>query len=178
MTTVVIVPESGVFQNADGLRVKYGLAENLKGVGGTVALKDDTRKLYYDIDWTRLPKHAAAATGNLYGSEPEDALPTGAVIISATLIVGTAFSTGSSPTLTLGFVDRSGQETGGGDYDGLFATEAAATMTTSAVVASTGAQVAAAPTTAPLYLFAGVGTADFTAGNARLEVDYYMPRSV
>ena len=176
--TNTILQESGVFKNADGLRVKYGLAEARKGLAGTVANKDDDRILYYDIDWTRLPAHqSAATTGYMYGSSLEDALPTGAIITSAVLETTTVFA-GTGATITLGFVDKDGQETGGGDLDGLWSALAITDLeAVGDIDTSTGDQINAAATTAPLYLYATVGTADLTAGAARLKVVYNIPRS-
>lgn len=165
--------ESGVFKNSDGLRVKYGLAEARKGVAGTVALKDDERVLYVDIDSTRLPVfNASSAIGNLYGSEPESSIPTGAIISAASLEVTTAFTGGG--TLTLGLVDSLGADQSKNAGLASAITPGAA----GSVTALAGASIGAAATTLPLYLWVNVGTATFTAGAARLKVTYNLPRSV
>ena len=176
MTALTQVYESGVVKNADGLRVKYGTAEALKAVAGTVASKDDERYLYVEIDWTRLPKHAAAGTGTIYGSEPECAIPTGAIITAATLTYTVAFA-GTGATLNIGLVDRnSGPDDTLAEY--IFEDLAVAGMTPAGDIDTSVGTAIEYVTTAPLYIWTAVETADFTAGHARLKVTYFMPRTV
>lgn len=174
--TNVVKYESGVFANADGLRVKYGLAETRKGVSGTVALKDDDRVLYVDIDWSRLPANGADLTGSIYGSEPESSIPTGAIITAASMETTSAW-TGTGAHITIGLVDRTGQVSGGGSANGFWDDLAISSFSTVGTVqTSSGALLNAAVTTAPLYLWVETDTATITAGSARLKITYNVPR--
>lgn len=177
MTNTVVL-ESGVFKNADGLRVKYGLAEARKGVAGTVASKDDERYLYVDLDWSRMPLHSTDGTGNIYGSEPESSIPTGAIVTGAQLEVTTPFA-GTGAQITIGLVDRNGVDKSLNNcfFDDLAITDLDTIGEIMTKDYSDQAQDLSTAAT-PLYIWVEVDTADLTAGAARLKITYNMPRSV
>jgi len=101
-------------------------------------------------------------------------IPDGSRITSAQIYVDTAFTSGGSATLKVGFLrtDRSNAY----DDDGLVASTAVASLTSGATITGAGALV----NTTLAYdglLTATVGTANFTAGKARIIVKYYKSTS-
>lgn len=175
MTTDTQTLESGVAVNSDGLYVMYGPAASRDAVAGSALVFGDDQILTLSLDYARLPAFSAnEALGVIYGSLPNAAIPDGAIIKSAIITVDTAFSTGSSPTLSVGLVTIAGSVVTEVDNDGLLD---AVTLSTAGTV-NTGAgalintKLAAG---APCYVWVTVQTASYTAGHGRLQITYYMP---
>lgn len=105
-------------------------------------------------------------------SELQASLPANAWIKSATLIVKSAFTSGGAATMTIGTYLKSGVAI---DADGIDAAIAIAAIdTVGETVLCDGAQVAGTATigTADAYFAIIAGTAVYTAGSARLAIEY------
>lgn len=190
MVNTVSYP-TGVRRNADGLIERYGPAEAAKSVSGspTSASGNDNITLLWEIDYAKLPAFSAnEATGQLYGGFANQSIPIGAFITSARITPTTAF-VGATATLSIGLAGEDGTEV---DNDGIFdaipvasldtigESLAAGNLTTNTANTYGGALVGnnnGAVLAATGYLWVSVQTATFTAGHAKLEITYYMPRT-
>lgn len=152
--------------NADGLLVKSGVSEAQTSKAGE--FEDglgNERIVEATISYTDL---------NAFGTDTvlSDTLsiPDGSRIVSATIYVETAFTSGGSATLQIGLLrtDRSTAY----DADGLVAATAVASLTAGATITGSGALVNTTLANDGL-LTATAGTANFTAGKARIQVRYY-----
>lgn len=164
---------SSVWKNDDGLTVRFH--RDL----GKAALVGDTQsdgiriKKIVDLDYSRF---GATGTDYLLDNQPQSALPSGAQILDATLIVTEAFTSGGAATLTIGLYKEDG--TTAIDADGIDAAIAlTAINTVGEVVDCDGALVGGVALTADGYISVNVGTAAFTAGRAVLEIEYLIPKS-
>ena len=101
-------------------------------------------------------------------------IPAGSYITSASLIVTTAFASGGSATLTIGTYQQDGTTV---DADGIDATVAVADIGANKAVACNGAAVGGTATVGAndVYIEAIYGTAAFTAGVAKLVIEYIEP---
>jgi len=101
-------------------------------------------------------------------------IPAGSYITGAHLIVSTAFTSGGSATLTVGTYTQAGAAV---DADGIDATIAVADLAADKAVACNGAAVGGTATVggADVYVEAIYGTAAFTAGEAKLVIEYIEP---
>ena len=162
-----------VVANADGLRQRYGLDTQLTAQVGAPSTAGAVREMVCVLEASRM-----VIGGGLIGQEPNNVIPTGSFIKSATFIVTEAFDSGTTATLDLGLAIADGTYTGG-DEDGIDAaiaetaidTAGKAVLCDGAMVASTSAGV----TTVPLYPSYDVDTAVYTTGKGYLVIEY-IPR--
>ena len=160
------------YTNADGLSIAFGTDRAKKGLVGSPKTDGVNTMVVAEIDWSRL---GAAGTRTALDWIPLSALPTGALIRSATLIVSEVFTSGGAATLSIGTQENDGTVI---DADGIDA--AIAITAIDAIgdeVACDGAQIGAI-LAKDAYLETTVGTAAFTAGAAKLVIEYYVPQSI
>lgn len=156
-----------VWYNADGLLVLSGPDEaRTKKVGVYAAKYGDVSVAEAILTYTDL---------NAFGTDTilSDtlALPDGARIKAASIYVETAFTSGGSATLKVGLLRT--DRTTAYDDDGLVVATAVASLTAGATITGSGALVNTTLANDGL-LTATVGTANFTAGKARIRVEYYI----
>tara|TARA_R110002020_G_scaffold12032_3_gene44670 strand:+ start:2377 stop:2853 length:477 start_codon:yes stop_codon:yes gene_type:complete len=104
--------------------------------------------------------------------QPNDAfIPAGSYITKASLVVTTAFASGGSATLSIGLQQADGTII---DADGIDATVAVAALAANKAVVANGALVGGTATigAANGYMSVIYGTAAFTAGAAKLVIEY------
>lgn len=162
-----------VTANADGLRQRYGLDTQLTAQAGETLPAGAVKHLICTLEASRM-----VIGGGLIGQEPNNAIPVGSFIKSATFIVTEAFDSGTTATLDLGLAIADGTYTGG-DEDGIDAAIAESAIDTAgkavlcdgAMVGSTTASV----TTVVLYPSYDVDTAVYTTGKGYLVIEY-IPR--
>lgn len=150
--------------NADGLTVlMHGEQGEVKAQGLTAAPMK--KYLVLDIaDATAIPSSAAAPAAN------DPFIPSGSLITGAWVIVETAFTSGGAATLTIGTQTAAGAAV---DADGIDAVVALAALAANKGVVCDGAQVAGtALVTSDAYLSFIYGTAAYTAGAAKVVVEY------
>ena len=156
--------------NSDGLLVKSGPDEATPAKAGAYVLEStNEHTIEAIINWN---KFEAYGTDTILSDTL--VIPDGARITSVKVYVDTAFTSGGSATLIVGLkrTDRSTAY----DADGLVASTAVASLTSGATITGSGALV----NTTLAYdalLTATVGTADFTAGKAKIVVTYYNATS-
>ena len=155
------------YVNADGLEILTAGEQGTAAKRGT-SLSSQKKALVMNITGTEVP--SAAAT-----PQDHDAfIPAGSYITSASLIVSTAFASGGSATLTIGTYTQAGAAV---DADGIDAAIALAAIGADKAVACDGAAVGGTATVggADVYIEAIYGTAAFTAGEAKLVIEYIEP---
>ena len=155
------------YVNADGLEILTAGEQGTAAKRGT-SLSSQKKALVMTITGTEVP--SAAAT-----PQDHDAfIPAGSYITSASLIVSTAFASGGSATLTIGTYTQAGAAV---DADGIDAAIALAAIGADKAVACDGAAVGGTATVggADVYIEAIYGTAAFTAGEAKLVIEYIEP---
>lgn len=153
------------YTNADGLYVVTGTAQGAARDNGVTA-KSDVKTLVFDIP------DATAIGSSDTDPQPNDAfIPANSCIVRASLIVTTAFTSGGAATLTLGLQEKDGTII---DADGIDATIALAALAANLAVACDGALVDGTATvgSADAYLSVIYGTAAYTAGAAKLVLEY------
>jgi hypothetical protein len=158
------------YTNADGVYVMTGVDQGAVLPQGSSSLPA-RRSLIIDIpDFTALGTTFGAA--NINPNAPT--LPAGALIVDANLIMTAAATSGGSATLTIGTYNAAGTAI---DADGIDATIALTAMDAiGEVVQCDGAQVNGTVTigSAPAYVGLIYATAAFTAGAAKLIIDYQV----
>jgi hypothetical protein len=108
-------------------------------------------------------------TDTTWSPTPNDAfIPSGAIILKATTVVTTAGTSGGSAVLDIGTYQADGTIT---DDDGIDAAIAVAALTDGAVVDNDGA-VVGTQVSADAYIGASYDTAAFTAGAAKVVIEY------
>ena len=155
------------YVNADGLEILTAGEQGTAAKRGT-SLSSQKKALVMNITGTEVP--SAAAT-----PQDHDAfIPAGSYITGAHLIVSTAFASGGSATLTIGTYTQAGVAV---DADGIDAAIALAAIAADKAVACDGAAVGGTATVggADVYVEAIYGTAAFTAGEAKLVIEYIEP---
>jgi hypothetical protein len=155
------------YVNADGLEVLTAGEQGTPAKRGT-SLSSQKKSLVMNITGTEVPSSVATP-------QDHDAfIPAGSYITSASLIVSTAFTSGGSATLTIGTYTQAGAAV---DADGIDATIALAAIGADKAVACNGAAVGGTATVggADVYVEAIYGTAAFTAGEAKLVIEYIEP---
>lgn len=161
--------------NSDGLSIRYGTSQGQVGVMGSPAQSGAYKSLVIDFGYQDLD--AYTVSNSFFGGTPDCFIPAGASVVSAKVVVTTAFDSGSTATLGLGFVKYDGTEI---DYDGIDATIAESALDTigktvacdGALIAGSGGAVLLTHDAYPSY---DVGTATYTVGQARLEIVYFKP---
>lgn len=154
----------GTWTNSDGLEVRFGLSTAEKVKSGSTSATP--KVVAFDLD-------APTAVGNTDLNSGNDAvIPSGAYITKASLLVKTAFASGGAATLTLGLVEADGTAV---DVDCIDVAVALAALAADKAVACDGALVGGtALVTADAVLRVTCGTAAYTAGNAKLLVEYVI----
>ena len=155
------------YVNADGLEILTAGEQGTAAARGT-SLSSQKKALVMTITGTDLGTSADTP-------QDHDAfIPAGSYITSASLIVTTAFASGGSATLTIGTYQQDGTTV---DADGSDATVAVADIGANKAVACNGAAVGGTATVgaADVYIEAIYGTAAFTAGVAKLVIEYIAP---
>ena len=155
------------YVNADGLEVLTAGEQGTAAKRGT-SLSSQKKALVMNITGTEVPSSVAPP-------QDHDAfIPAGSYITSASLIVTTAFTSGGSATLTIGTYEQDASVV---DADGIDATIAVADLVANKAVACNGAAVGGTATVgaADVYIEAIYGTAAFTAGEAKLVIEYIEP---
>lgn len=149
--------------NEDGLAVRFPL-DNGATVRGDGVTRNDTQTLVFSIlDATDLADTDTSA--DIDGAY----LPAGAVIKSAMFVVDTAFTSGGSAVLDLGFKQADGTNIDDDGVDNI----AVAALTANAGVVSDGALVGSKLAN-DSYPMATYDTAAFTAGAGRLVIEYFV----
>jgi hypothetical protein len=152
------------YVNADGLEVLTAGEQGTPAKRGT-SLSSQKKSLVMNITGTEVPTSVATP-------QDHDAfIPAGSYITGAHLIVSTAFTSGGSATLTIGSYTQAGAAV---DADGIDAAIAVADIVANKAVACNGALVGGTATVgaADVYIEAIFGTAAFTAGEAKLVIEY------
>ena len=164
-----IQAKDSVWVNSDGLAVGFGTRAKTTTGGFRLSSNGATEKLFFRFVGTDLAASVAAADDQIvYGP----VIPNGATILSSTLKVSTAFTSGGSATLDIGLYDKDGAEV---DANGLDAAVAVAALTLGAEIAGDGLDVnTVVATSGGVKVGVSYNTAAFTAGEAVLEVEY-MP---
>lgn len=155
------------YVNADGLEILTAGEQGTAAKRGT-SLSSQKKSLVMTITGTEVPSSVATP-------QDHDAfIPAGSYITSASLIVTTAFTSGGSATLTIGTYTQAGAAV---DADGIDAAIALAAIGADKAVACDGAAVGGTATVggADVYVEAIYGTAAFTAGEAKLVIEYIEP---
>ncbi len=155
------------YVNADGLEVLTAGEQGTAAKRGT-SLSSQKKALVMNITGTEVPSSVATP-------QDHDAfIPAGSYITGASLIVTTAFTSGGSATLTIGTYTQAGAAV---DADGIDAAVALAAIGADKAVACDGAAVGGTATVggADVYVEAIYGTAAFTAGEAKLVIEYIEP---
>lgn len=161
--------------NSDGLSIRYGTSQGQVNVIGSPKQAGLHKTLVIDFGYQDLDPYTSS--NSFFGGTPDVWIPAGSSIVSANLYVTTAFDSGSTATLGLGFVKFDGTEL---DYDGIDVTIAETAIDTiGKVVACDGALIAgsggAVLLTHDAYPSYDVGTASYTVGQARLVITYFKP---
>tara|TARA_R100000995_G_scaffold84422_1_gene63053 strand:+ start:7741 stop:8262 length:522 start_codon:yes stop_codon:yes gene_type:complete len=163
------------YTNSDGLNIRFGLEKGAAVKQGHLSTMGDEKQAVFTITGTAL------TTGDVpLETHPTVGIPDGAHIISATLYVTEAFTSGGSATLTIGLMNDDGDGTfSANDADGIDATIAKTAIDAigdhvacdGALVGSAAAAIAGT-SDRPVYVSAKYGTAAFTAGVADLVIKY------
>jgi hypothetical protein len=165
------MPNRAKWVNPDGLDVYFGprYTENqVAGVAGSGANSKRTIEAYIRGEEI-IASVADGASGTLEARSA--AIPAGSTILSATLLVDELF-VGATATLDVGTTNiLTGLVS---DMNGLVAAQAVAGLTAGARIVGAGAQVGT-KISVPLTLKFGYNAAAFTAGSARVIVEYIEP---
>lgn len=150
------------YTNADGMYVlTHGDKGQVINSGGHVG---NTRNVLA-VEFPDL----STLTDSTWSPTPiEAALPSGAVILKATVVVMDAATSGGSATLDIGLFQEDGTAI---DDDGIDAAIAVASLTANAVVDANGA-VVGTRLAEKAYVGATYDTAAFTAGRVKVLIEY------
>jgi hypothetical protein len=160
-----------VWTNSDGLKVRFGLDQAVKSVVGKPTVAGEKQQLVITINGVDVPSTDAPI------EYPAPGIPQGATIVSATLFVTTAFTSGGSATLDVGLIADDGDNTfTTEDDDGLLSAIAVATLADGAQVTMDGAyattQVGTETHGRDYLVSYGYNTEAFTAGVGKLVIEY------
>tara|TARA_R110002020_G_scaffold166823_2_gene354975 strand:+ start:6368 stop:6883 length:516 start_codon:yes stop_codon:yes gene_type:complete len=163
------------YTNADGLNIRFGLEKATAHKEGRFSTSGDTHQHITKIVGTDL-----ASSATLVSTHPVAGIPDGAHIVSATLYVTEAFTSGGSGTLTIGLFNDDGDGTFSvNDADGIDATIAKTAIDAigdhvacDGALVGSGSGVLAGTGDRPLFVCANYGTAAMTAGKADLIIEY------
>jgi hypothetical protein len=157
--------------NESGLKIRFGTELASLGKGGQYRWNGPVAEYEYDIIGTQLN-----AFGTVTFLSDTVRIPDGMLLTDATIEVTQPFTSGGSATLTLGFHNEDGTAY---DADGIDATVALTAL--DAVGETTvcdGALVNTLlqnPSYKYSYVTATVGTANYTAGKAKLRLRLFVP---
>lgn len=151
--------------NADGLQLNYGTRDVEVNYARAVGGVDAVQQVVFDIKGTSIGTTVTIKASQAF-------IPANSLITRATLLVKAAFTSGGAATLDIGAYSIAGTAI---DADGIDAAVAVAALGANADVSCDGALVGTI-VTADCYLGATYGTAAYTAGTARLVVEYIQNR--
>lgn len=166
---------TGTWLNSDGLYIKYGTREGEAHRGGQEVRGGPLEVLEFTLDATTL---AALATASEKIVSDTAVLPKGAFVQQIDVIVVTA-TAGTNANLDMGWVDL--DRSSNADEDILLDAadawhEATAGTVTEYVLGTTEAGLGfGAPTATAKLITFGADTAQFTAGELRVRLYYFMP---
>jgi len=159
-----------IFENADGLTHMYGLSESEDAKTGSPKTDGAFHQHYTEVDFGGSVPTVAAGS-SLASTVPMAAIEAGALIRSATLIVTTAFA-GATATLSIGARENDGTVI---DADGIDVQIAVTAIDAIGdEVACDGALINTI-LAEDTYIDLHVETADFTAGEGTLIIEYFLP---
>lgn len=152
-----------IWYNNDGLRIKSGQEEGEAGTGGQYADQAENAVMAFDIVWDKLEPF-----GTVTILSDTVRIPNGWRLESAQVYTETPFTSGGSATMTIGLFDLDG--TTAYDADGIDATIALTAIDASGeTVTCDGALIGTdLANDQPSLVGVTVGTANYTAGKARL----------
>ncbi len=156
-----------VFLNADGLNVGFGTRDVAENEGQKIATSGVEETVVFDLndavalDLTTLDVSSDAI---VHGAS----IPAGSYIVSAKLVVKTAFASGGAPTLDIGTYDLDGAAV---DANGLFAAVALGSLGANADADGAGAQIDSV-VTQEVKIGANRNVTTYTAGAAQVVVKY------
>jgi hypothetical protein len=153
------------YTNADGLFVITNNAQGAARDNGLNA-QNGVKTMVFEL------KDATKLGTSDVNPQPNDAfIPAGSYITKASLVVTTAFTSGGSATLGIGLQQADGSII---DADGIDAAIAVADLAANKAVVCNGALVGGTATVgaANAYMSVVYGTAAFTAGAAKLVIEY------
>jgi len=158
------------YLNDDGLHILFGTDRAKPDLVGSPQSNGEDNVMIAEIDWERL---GAVATSTPVNLMPLSALPSGALLKSATLEVTEAFTSGGAATLDIGV--RTSEDVAI-DPNGIdVAIALAAIGAVGDTVVCNGALIGTV-LAGDSFLETTVGTAAYTAGKARLVIKYFVPR--
>jgi len=157
------------WQNQDGLCVGFGTRKVASNEAQKIAVEGAVEELVLNINEAVELDDVQDVTDDavVHGSE----IPAGSLIVSATLVVTEAFTSGGAAVLDIGTYDPDGVAI---DDDSLFAAVALGALGADAVVVGAGADIGAV-VTARAKVAATFDTAVYTAGKARVVIKYQPP---
>ena len=166
---------SEFWTNNDGLNVRFWTEKGAAVKSGHLSTMGDEKQAVFTITGTDLGSSDA-----LLDTHPLVGIPDGSHIISATIYVTTAFTSGGSATLTIGLWNDDGDGTFSvNDADGIDATIALSainaigeTISCDGALVGNNAIALAGTSDRPLYVSAYYATAAFTAGVLDLVIRY------
>ncbi len=158
----------GIWNNSDGLHVRFGL-DTAKGAKvGSPSTMGNTKEIVMKIIGTEL-----GTTNEVLGGVPNHELPDNAFIESALLIVTTAF-TGASAKLDIGMVKASDGTTEI-DFDGIdVAIAVTALDDVDKDITCDGALIGTTITERAVLIATESDANGFTAGEAQLIIKYHI----
>jgi hypothetical protein len=168
------------WQNADGLSVRFGQdqARETSGMLGKASTTGPVEYMVVDLDWDKLPGPTTDLNndGTANGYSDQDAyIPLGAYITAAWISTETTFAAAGAATLDLGFKDIAGNVL---DLDAIDAVLSIAQLTATAGVNCNGADVGGVLNAAiDSYVYSTVTTGPYTAGKAKLVIQYIQLNS-
>ncbi len=154
-----------LYTNADGLVEHFGTRDSENHRAGETAQKGFLKQAIVYITGANVE---ATQTGNKLAGGA--VIPSGAHITKATLWVTTAFA-GTNAALNIGTYGY--DDLAAVDADGIDAAIAVTSLTDNAEIACDGAQVDTVLAEA-VYVGVDYDTAAFTAGSARLVIEYFV----
>lgn len=179
--------------NADGLQVPFGNywndPTNFVNKSRAVNTLGAVKQIEIDVDLTRLSVGVVSYSADLNNDGTVDGfhdgdvrLPANASITQAVLVMKTAAASGGAATLIVGTFKKDGTAI---DADGIVTLTEGVVANMNAIgkrVYGAGAHVSATAGTAGVgtsnaYIGLTVGTAAFTAGTARLIIEYIDPNA-
>lgn len=157
--------------NADGLPINFGTNKAKVGHGGEFRWNGPMEEYEFDVIWDELE-----AFGTVTYLARTVKIPDGVLLTDATIEVTEAFTSGGAATLTLGLHNADGTAY---DADGIDATVALTALdTVGETTVCDGAlinTILANPAKRYSYVTATVGTANYTAGKAKVRFRVFKP---
>jgi len=155
----------GIWNNDDGLEVRFGIDRSTSVPSGNTSAEEKVH--VFDIpDATALGDTDTAAV-----SGDAAFIPAGAIVKDAYLVVDTAFTSGGSAVLDLGFKEADGTNI---DDDGIDAAIALGAIDADDDVITADGALIGTRLANDSYVMATYDTAAYTAGAAKLVIKYVV----